>query len=151
MQKITPFLWFDGKLDQAIAQYTSLFPGSEVLEAHGPEGSLLSARIRLAGQEYLLFNGGPHFKLNEAISLLIDCETQEEIDRLTAGLLEGGGQQQACGWVKDRFGLSWQVVPSVLGKYLYDPDPVKAKRVMTAMMGMKKLEIEGLRRAHEGN
>jgi len=152
MQKITPFLWFDGNAEQALELYLSLFPDSKLLESYrtGPKGAFLSARIQLAGQAFIVFNGGPNFKFTEAISLFVDCQTQEEVDRLTEKLLEGGGQQQPCGWVKDRFGLSWQIIPSVLGKYLFDPDPAKAQRVMQAMMGMTKLDIAGLTRAYEG-
>jgi predicted 3-demethylubiquinone-9 3-methyltransferase (glyoxalase superfamily) len=109
----------------------------------------MSAKFQLAGQTFMALNGGPHYRFTAAISLFVDCETQEEIDRLTARLCDGG-QQEPCGWVKDRFGLSWQLIPSVLGTLMHDPDPAKAGRVMKAMLGMTKLDIAGLERAHVG-
>ena len=149
-QKITTFLWFDDNAEQALELYLSLFPDSKIIQSSrmdGPNGKFFSATFQLAGQQFMAINGGPHYRFTEAVSLFVDCETQEEIDRLTARLLEGGGTQQPCGWLKDRFGLSWQIIPSNLGKLLGDPDRAKAGRVMQAMLGMKKLDIAALERA----
>ncbi len=145
MQKITPFLWFNDQAEQAARFYVSVFPDSQLLSVDSQ-----SARFRLAGQEYIAFNGGPYFTLTPAISLFVDCVDQAEVDDLWERLSEGGEKSQ-CGWVKDRWGLSWQVIPSVLGKWMSDPDPVKAKRVTEAMMQMGKINIIELERAHRGN
>jgi len=145
VQKITPFLWFNDQAEQAARFYVSVFPDSQLLSVDSQ-----SARFRLAGQEYIAFNGGPYFTLTPAISLFVDCVDQAEVDDLWERLSEGGEKSQ-CGWVKDRWGLSWQVIPSVLGKWMSDPDPVKAKRVTEAMMQMGKINIIELERAHRGN
>ncbi len=160
MQKITPFLWFDDKAEEAARFYASLFDDSEVgnISRYGDEGAEVSGRpkgtvmtvaFRLHGQEFIALNGGPYFKFTEAISLLVDCKTQQEVDELWEKLSEGGEKSQ-CGWLKDKYGLSWQIVPTVLGEMLQDKDPEKSKRVMTAMLQMKKIDIKALRQAYEG-
>jgi predicted 3-demethylubiquinone-9 3-methyltransferase (glyoxalase superfamily) len=155
MQKITPFLWFDGKAEEAMNFYVSLFEDSKVESISrygeagpGPKGTVMSVTFQLAGQKFMALNAGPEFKFTPAISFFVNCETQEEVDRLWEKLSEGG-QIQQCGWLQDKFGLSWQIVPSILGKLLNDPDPAKAARVMKAMLQMKKIDIEGLKRAAE--
>ena len=155
MQKITPHLWFDNQAEEAMNFYVSLFKNSKVLSvsryevgAPGPEGMVMTATFQLDGQEFMALNGGPHFKFNEAISLFVNCETQAEVDELWEKLLEGGEEQQ-CGWLKDRYGLSWQIVPTALGEMLGDPDPKKAQNVMQAMLQMRKIDIAALRQAYE--
>jgi len=155
MQKITPFLWFDGNAEEAIHFYVSVFDkNSKVLKLNrageSDSAPVVSGTFQLHGQQFMALNGGPQFKFTEAISLFVDCETQEEVDALWSKLLAGGGQPQRCGWLKDRFGLSWQIIPSVLGDMLGDKDPEKSRRVMQAMLGMVKLDIQGLRRAYDG-
>jgi predicted 3-demethylubiquinone-9 3-methyltransferase (glyoxalase superfamily) len=154
---ITTFLTYQDRAEEAVQLYVSLFENSKVLSTTrygaggpGPSGSVMTMEFELAGQRYVALNGGPHFKFSDGVSLAIACETQEEIDRISAGLCEGGGEQGPCGWLKDRFGLSWQVTPRVLPKLLGDPDPVKSRRVMEAMMKMKKFDIATLERAHRG-
>jgi predicted 3-demethylubiquinone-9 3-methyltransferase (glyoxalase superfamily) len=155
-QKITPFLWFDDSALEAAEFYVSLFDNSRVLSVsrYGdagpkPKGSVMSVTFQLAGQEFMALNGGPEFKFTEAISLFVDCDTQEEVDDLWAKL-GAGGEEGPCGWLKDRFGLSWQIVPGVLGELLGDEDAEKSQRVMEAMLQMGKIDIEGLRRAYDG-
>ncbi|HMB07955.1 MAG TPA: VOC family protein [Isosphaeraceae bacterium] len=149
-QKITPFLWFDGKAEEAAEFYVSIFPDSAVTGVTpGPTGAPLVVQFRLAGVEFLALNGGPQFRFNEAISLAIDCRSQAEVDELWEKLSAGGSQGQ-CGWLKDRYGLSWQVVPAVLPKLLADPDRAKAARVMEAMMRMTRLDIQALQDAADG-
>lgn len=149
MQKITPFLWFDSQAEDAVKFYTSIFKDSEVISTMpGPGGSVMGVTFRINGQELIAFNGGPHFKLTEAISLFVNCETQEEIDDLWEKLSEGG-EKSRCGWLKDQFGLSWQLVPPILGQMLGDKDRVKADRVMQAMLKMDKLDIAVLKQAYE--
>ena len=151
MNRITPFLWYDGKIEEAVSFYRSVFPNSKVHgTAPGPEGSLMSATIELEGQTLMLFNGGPHYTLTPAISLYVNCETQAEVDDLWTKLLAGGGKETQCGWLEDRFGLSWQVIPSILPRLLGDKDRVKAGRAMNAMLKMKKIDIAGLERAAAG-
>lgn len=146
-QKITTFLWFDTQAEEAARYYVALFPDSAVTGVTpGPDGSALVVEFRLAGQQYLALNGGPHFRFTEAISLSIDCQTQAEVDGFWEKLSAGGATSD-CGWLKDKYGLSWQVVPSILPDLLADPDRAKAARVMTAMMGMTKLDIAALRGA----
>ncbi len=146
-QKITPFLWFDKQAEEAAKFYVSLFPDSAITSiTPGPDGSALVVEFQLAGLQYLALNGGPHFKLTEAFSLSIDCTTQAEIDDYWEKLSAGGSTSQ-CGWLKDKYGLSWQVVTSVLPELLASADRAKAGRVMTAMMGMTKLDIQALRDA----
>lgn len=149
MRKITPFLWFDTQAEEAMNFYISLFKNSKVLGVtRGPDGRALSVSFQLEEQEFMAYNAGPEFKFNEAISFFVDCKTQAEVDALWQKLSEGG-EESRCGWVKDKFGLWWQIVPTVLGEMLQDKDAVKAKRVMDAMLKMSKLDIALLRRAYE--
>jgi len=149
MQKITPFLWFDGTLEEAVNFYVSIFPDAKVLSMNrqGPSGPVFSATFQLAGSTFMGLNGGPMYKFSEAISFFVSCETQAEIDSLWDQLLAGGGTPTQCGWLKDRFGLSWQVVPSALGELLGGSDPARSQRVMQAMMKMVKFDIQGLKDA----
>ena len=156
MQKITTCLWFDNNAEEAVTLYTSIFKNSKVLEVTrwgeggpGPEGSVLTMRFQLDGVELMALNGGPQFKFTEAISLSVDCQSQEEVDELWEKLTEGGSEDQ-CGWLKDKFGLSWQIVPRALPELLGDPDPEKSKRVMEAMFKMKKIDIKALQEAYAG-
>lgn len=148
MQKITPFLWYDGNVAEAIQFYTGIFKTASVKNVShmGPGGPVMSATIELEGQELHLFNGGPMFRFTEAVSFMISCDTQEEIDYFWNKLCDGGTPSR-CGWLKDRFGLSWQVIPSVLSQLLQHPDPAKAQRVMQAMLQMNKLVIKDLEEA----
>lgn len=150
MQKITPFLWFDDKAEEAMIFYTSIFKNSKVgsVSRYGEEGKVMSATFQLEGQEFMALNGGPAFHFTEAISLFVNCDTQEEVDALWDKLSEGG-EKQRCGWLKDKFGLSWQIIPAALGELLGGKDPVKSGNVMTAMLQMDKIDIAGLRRAYE--
>jgi predicted 3-demethylubiquinone-9 3-methyltransferase (glyoxalase superfamily) len=156
MKTITPFLWFDTQAEDAAGFYVSIFKNSRVLgvtrhgdAGPGPKGSAMIVTFELDGQELIALNGGPHFKFTEAISFSVDCQTQEEVDELWRRLSEGGEEGQ-CGWLKDKYGLSWQVNPRILGELLSDPDPVKSRRVMEAMLEMKKIDIGLLKRAYEG-
>ena len=149
VRTVTPFLWFDGKVEEAAKRYTSLFADSRVEDVTRAGDAVQSATITLAGQRYILFNGGPHYKLDAAFSLMVEVETQEELDAIWDALIEGGSPSR-CGWLVDRFGVSWQVVPSVLPRLLRDPEPAKAKRARDAMLGMQKLDIAALKRAHGG-
>src|SRR3982751_3138282 len=155
-QKITTFLWFDDNAEEAANFYVSFFKNVRILNTErngesgpGPKGSVLTIDFELDGQRFTGLNGGPRFKFTEAISLVVHCETQEEIDYFWEKLAEGGEQVQ-CGWLKDKFGLSWQVVPNILPRLMTDGDSQKRERVMSAIMGMKKLDIEGLQKAAEG-
>jgi predicted 3-demethylubiquinone-9 3-methyltransferase (glyoxalase superfamily) len=159
IQKITPFLWFDNQAEEAMNFYVSIFKNSKVesvtrydqasAEAAGrPVGSAMTVSFQLAGQEFVALTGGPLFKFTEAISFVVNCESQAEVDHFWEKLSAGGDEKaQQCGWLKDKYGISWQIVPTVLGELLNDPDPVKAKRVMEAMLQMKKIDIEGLKQA----
>ena len=156
-QKITPFLWFDDNAEEAINFYTSIFRNSRIVNVSrygeagpGPKGSVMSATFELEGQEFYALNGGPRFKFTEAISLFVKCDTQLEIDHFWEKLTANGGQESMCGWLKDKFGLWWQIVPPVLGELLNDKDREKAGRVMMAMMKMKKIEITKLKDAYDG-
>ena len=161
MQKITPCLWFDSNAEEAVNFYTSIFKNSKIgnisrygeagYEIHGkPAGTVLTIEFELNGQAFTALNGGPIFKFNEAISFQVNCESQEEVDYYWEKLSEGGDEKaQQCGWLKDKYGLSWQVVPTVLVKMLQDKDPKKSERVMTALLQMKKLDIAKLKRAYE--
>ncbi|MEO7989001.1 MAG: VOC family protein [Chryseolinea sp.] len=156
MQKITPFLWFDGNAEEAMNFYTSIFKSAKVKSVSrygeagpGPKGSVMTANFELEGQEFIALNGGPLFKFTEAVSFVINCKTQKEVDMFW-GKLSEGGQKSQCGWLKDKFGLSWQVVPTKLGKLMSGKDPVKSKRVMTAMLKMTKMEIDILQKAYDG-
>jgi predicted 3-demethylubiquinone-9 3-methyltransferase (glyoxalase superfamily) len=152
--KVSPCLWFDGQAEEAADLYVSLVPDSRIDRVvrspadtpSGPEGTVLLVEFTLAGQAFTALNGGPQFKFNESVSFVIDCEGQEEVDRLWAALSADEAAEQ-CGWLKDRFGLSWQVIPSALPRLLADPDPAKAKRVMNAMLEMKKIDVAELERA----
>jgi len=155
MQKITPFLWFDDKAEEAMNFYVSIFKNSKrgrisrYGEAGpGPKGTVMVATFQLEGQDFMALNGGPHFKFTEAISLVVNCESQDEVDAFWEKLSEGGSKGQ-CGWLKDKYGLSWQVVPTALGKLMSDPNPEKSKRVMTAMLKMTKMDIQGLQQAYD--
>jgi len=155
MQKITPFLWFDNNAEEAMNFYVSIFKNSKVISVArygdagpGPKGSVMTANFQLNGQEFVALNGGPHFKFTEAISFVINCQTQQEVDEYWEKLLEGG-EESMCGWLKDKYGLSWQIVPTILVKLLQDKDPVKAKRVMEAMLQMNKIDIKKLKQACE--
>jgi predicted 3-demethylubiquinone-9 3-methyltransferase (glyoxalase superfamily) len=156
MPTITPCLWFDGRVQEAVAFYTSVFGDSAVLStapypdgAPGPTGELMMATFRLAGQEFMALNGGPQYVFTPAVSFFVSVETQDEVDYFWDRLCEGGSPSQ-CGWLVDRFGLSWQIVPTALGRLMGDPDPERAGRVTQAMLGMTKIEIAGLVAAHEG-
>jgi predicted 3-demethylubiquinone-9 3-methyltransferase (glyoxalase superfamily) len=160
MQKITPFLWFDNQAEEAANFYVSIFKNSKVGDiarygkaaaaaAGRPEGSAMVVEFQIEDQEFVALNGGPHFKFTEAISFVVNCETQEEVDSFWEKLSEGGAESQ-CGWLKDRYGLSWQVVPTILNELLKDKDPKKSERVMQAMLKMKKIDIPALKQAAEG-
>jgi len=162
MQSITPFLWFDHQAEEAASFYVSVFSArgggrgeSKVLNVSrygeagpGTPGTAMTVTFRLEGLEFTALNGGPEYSFTEAVSFLVSCETQAEVDELWTKLSEGG-EEGPCGWLKDRFGLSWQIVPTALGELLGDPDPQRSQRVMKAMLGMTKIDIAGLRRAHE--
>ena len=151
MKKITPFLWFDNQAEEAMNFYVSVFKNSKVLGVTpGPNGIAQSVTFELEGQEFIGLNAGPQFKFNEAISFFVDCKTQEEVDELWEKLTANGGEESMCGWLKDKYGLSWQIIPSALGQMLSDPDPVKAQQVMQAMLQMRKIDISGLKQAYEG-
>jgi predicted 3-demethylubiquinone-9 3-methyltransferase (glyoxalase superfamily) len=162
IQKITPCLWFDDQAEQAVAFYTGIFSNSKIVnisrygeagqEIHGkPAGTVMTVAFELDGQRFTALNGGPVFKFNEAISFQINCDTQEDVDHYWDKLSEGGDEQaQQCGWLKDKYGVSWQVVPGVLIEMLLDPDVEKSQRVMAAMLQMKKIDIDALKRAYAG-
>jgi predicted 3-demethylubiquinone-9 3-methyltransferase (glyoxalase superfamily) len=156
MQKITPFLWFDNNAEEAMNFYISVFKDSKILSVTrygeagpGPKGSVMTGKFQLEGQEFMALNGGPHFKFTEAISFVVNCETQEEVDEFWEKLVEGGEESQ-CGWLKDKYGLSWQIVPTILVEMLQDKDPEKSQRVMKAMLQMIKIDIKTLKQAYEG-
>src|SRR6266498_2618659 len=155
MQKITPFLWFDDQAEEAANFYVSIFKNSKIGNTArygeagpGPAGTVMPVAFELNGQEFTALNGGPEFKFTEAISFFVNCESQQEVDELWEKLSEGG-EEGPCGWLKDKYGLSWQIVPTVLGEMLNDPDPAKAQRVMKAMLQMQKIDIAGLKQAYE--
>jgi predicted 3-demethylubiquinone-9 3-methyltransferase (glyoxalase superfamily) len=155
MQKITPFLWFDDKAEEAMNFYVSIFKDSKILEVSrygeagpGQLGTVMTGTFQLNGQEFMALNGGPEFKFTEALSFFVNCETQQEVDQLWEKLSEGGEEGQ-CGWLKDKYGLSWQIVPSILGELLADKDAGKAQRVMQAMLQMHKIDIKKLKQAYE--
>ena len=157
MQKITPCLWFDDRIEDAVALYTSVFPDAKVekMTRYGdagplPKGKVMTAVFQIAGHTFMALNGGPQFQFTEAVSFVVRCETQDEVDHYWTRLTADGGSEQPCGWLKDKFGLSWQIVPVALERYLADPDPVKAQRVMQAMLKMTKIEIAALDRAYAG-
>ena len=150
MKKITPFLWFDTQAEEAMNFYVSVFKNSKVLGVTpGPNGIASSVSFELEGQEFIGLNAGPQFKFNEAISFFVDCENQEEVDELWAKLTANGGEESMCGWLKDKYGLSWQIIPKGLVQMLNDPDRIKAQRVMQAMLQMHRIDIAGLQQAYE--
>jgi len=156
-QKITPFLWFDNQAEAAAQFYTSIFKNSKILHVSrygdagpGPKGSVMVVNFQLAGQEFTALNGGPLFKFSEAFSFVVNCENQKEIDEYWSKLTSGGGQESQCGWLKDKFGFSWQIVPTALGKLMGDKDPAKANRVMQSLLQMRKLDIAILEAAAAG-
>ena len=149
MQQITPFLWFDGNIAAAMKFYCSVFKNSKIISVSGGGKNVMSATLRLNGQELILFNGGPHYKLTPALSLFVSCQTQKEIDYYWKRLTKGGEASQ-CGWLRDRFGLSWQIIPDILGELLGDRDEGKSDRAMQAMLQMSKLDIKALKQAHAG-
>ena len=155
MQKITPFLWFNDQAEEAMNFYVSIFNNSKILmtqrygkEGPGPEGSVMTGTFQLEGQEFMALNGGPHFSFTPAISLFVSCKTQQEVDTLWDKLATGGAPNQ-CGWVQDKFGLSWQIIPTALGQLLGDKDPAKAGAVMKAMLKMHKISVQGLQDAYD--
>jgi predicted 3-demethylubiquinone-9 3-methyltransferase (glyoxalase superfamily) len=155
MQKITPFLWFDGKAEEAANFYVSIFKDAEVVSVTrygeagpGPKGTAMSVIFQLEGQEFFALNGGPQFTFTPAISFFVNCETQQEVDELWEKL-SAGGQKNRCGWLRDKYGLSWQIIPTVLGKMLQDKDAGKSTKVMQAMMQMDKIDIKGLKQAYD--
>ncbi|MDI4235968.1 VOC family protein [Bradyrhizobium sp. Arg237L] len=158
MSKITPCLWFDGEAEEAAKLYVSLLPDSRIETVQkniidgpaGKAGTVLLVEFTLAGQRFMALNGGMRMEYTHAVSFVIDCADQAEVDRLWDALLANGGKAEQCGWLKDRFGVSWQIVPNVLPKYIGGPDKAGAQRAMQALLGMVKLDIEGLRRAYEG-
>ena len=159
MQRISPFLWFDDKAEEAAVFYTSIFKNSKIktivrygdsgAEVTGrPKGTVMTVAFQLDGQEFVALNGGPQYKFTEAVSFVVNCQTQEEVDEYWKKLSDGG-QEVQCGWLRDKYGLSWQIVPTILSEMLNDPDPKKADRVMKAMLQMKKIDIKGLKQAYE--
>jgi predicted 3-demethylubiquinone-9 3-methyltransferase (glyoxalase superfamily) len=155
MQKITPFLWFDGKAEAAMTFYTSIFKNSKIERVSrygaagpGPKGTVMSATFQLDGQDFMALNGGPQFTFSPAISLYVNCETQDEVDELWEKL-SAGGQKGRCGWLTDKYGVSWQIIPSALGKLLQDQNAERSQRVMKAMLQMTKIDVKGLMRAAE--
>ena len=161
MQKITPFLWYDDNAEEAANLYCSIFKNSKVLtltryddagaEAAGrPKGSVMTVAFEIEGQNFTAINGGPHFKFTEAVSFVVSCETQEEVDYFWEKLTAGGGKESQCGWLKDKYGLSWQITPRILIELLEDKDPAKSHRVMKAMLQMTKIDIAALQQAAEG-
>jgi|SRR5215510_1153266 len=159
MQRITPFLWFDDRAEEAARFYAAIFKNSKIGKiarygesgskvARRPKGTVMTVSFQLDGQEFVALNGGPLFKFTEAVSLVVNCHTQEEVDDYWKKLSEGGKEVQ-CGWLKDKYGLSWQIVPTILTEMLEDPDPKKTERVMQAMLKMKKIDVQGLKQAYE--
>ncbi|HEY8456967.1 MAG TPA: VOC family protein [Actinopolymorphaceae bacterium] len=150
MSSITTYLWFDDKGEEAAEFYTSLIKNSRITDVgRGPDGKVLVVTFELDGQQFGIINGGPHFPQTEAVSIFVACESQEEIDYLWDKLLEGGGEESQCGWLKDRYGVSWQIVPAELPKLVTDPNPVKAKAAADAMYPMKKIDFEAIKKAYE--
>jgi predicted 3-demethylubiquinone-9 3-methyltransferase (glyoxalase superfamily) len=155
MKKITPFLWFDGKAEEAMNFYVSIFKNSKIGSVTrygetgpGSKGTVMSATFQLDGQDFFALNGGPHFTFSPAVSFFVNCETQQEVDELWEKLSEGG-ERQRCGWLKDKYGLSWQIIPSALSEMLHDKDAAKSGRVMKAMLQMDKIDIKGLKQAYD--
>jgi predicted 3-demethylubiquinone-9 3-methyltransferase (glyoxalase superfamily) len=156
MQKITPFLWFDDNAEEAVNFYVSIFKHSKIISLHrygeagpGPKGTVMTANFELDGQEFIALNGGPHYKLSPAVSFYVNCETQEEVDELW-DKLSAGGQTLQCGWLTDKYGVTWQIIPTILGELLQSKDAEKSQRAMKAMMQMVKIDIARLKQAYEG-
>jgi len=156
MQKITPFLWFDSNAEEAANFYTSIFKNSKILNVArygeagpGPKGSAMTVTFQLDGQQFIALNGGPHYTFSPAISFFVNCETQAEVDEFW-NKLSAGGKEVQCGWLKDKFGVSWQIIPNALMELMSDKDPAKSQRVFKAMLQMTKIDIEGLKRAYRG-
>ncbi len=147
MHKITPFLWFDHQAEEAMNYYVSIFKNSRILSVNRADGKVMSVTFELDGQPFMGLNAGPQFKFTEAISFFVNCETQEEVDELWQKLSQGG-EKSRCGWLKDKFGLSWQIIPAALGKLMHDPNPAKSKAVLNAMMKMDKIVIKDLQEAY---
>ncbi|HWG51388.1 MAG TPA: VOC family protein [Candidatus Acidoferrales bacterium] len=147
MHKITPFLWFDHEAEEAMNHYVFIFKNSKVLSVNRMDGRVMSVTFELNGQRFMALNAGPQFKFNEAVSFFVDCEAQAEVDELWEKL-SSGGEKGRCGWLKDKFGLSWQIIPSALGKLMSDPDPAKSQAVLQAMLKMSKIEVSELERAY---
>ena len=157
MKGITPCLWFDSRAEEAAKFYCAVFKDSKMGKTSryteglpGPEGSVLTVTFQLQGQEFMALNGGPEFRFSEAVSFIVNCESQKEIDEYWSRLISGGGEESMCGWLKDKFGLSWQIVPIEMEKWITDPDRTKVSRVMQALMKMKKLDVDVLKKAYEG-
>ena len=150
MTEITPFLWFDGSVEDAATFYVSVFGDGKILSTSRQGDKVMSMTFELEGQKFMALNGGPMFKFTEAVSFFVACETQTEVDHYWNALIADGGAESQCGWLKDKFGLSWQIVPNALGRYLADKDPARAQRVVQAMLRMKKLDIAGLDKAYAG-
>jgi predicted 3-demethylubiquinone-9 3-methyltransferase (glyoxalase superfamily) len=150
MPTVTPFLWFDDNAEEAIAFYASIFPDAKIGDVSRQNGKFFLGSFELAGQKFMALNGGPQFRFTEAFSLYVNCRDQAEVDRYWDRLLEGGGSPQQCGWLKDRFGLCWQIIPEALPRLIGDPDPQKAERVMKAMLQMVKIDIATLEAAYRG-
>jgi predicted 3-demethylubiquinone-9 3-methyltransferase (glyoxalase superfamily) len=155
MQKITPFLWFDGKAEEAANFYVSIFKNSKITNVGrygdagpGPKGTAMSVTFQLEGQDFFALNGGPHFSFTPAISFFVDCKTQEEVDELWEKL-SAGGEKSRCGWLKDKYGLSWQIIPTILGELLHSKDAERSSRAMKAMLTMDKIDIKALQQAYE--
>lgn len=150
MQKITPYLWFDRQAEEAANFYVSLFQNSKVESvSRGPDGAAFIVTFQLDGQPFIALNGGPQFKFNEAFSMFVNCESQQQVDALWEKLTAEGGEESMCGWLKDKYGLSWQIIPTTLVRLMNDPDPVKANRVTQAMLKMRKIDIQGLEQAYQ--
>lgn len=149
MQQITPFLWFDGKAEQAAKFYCSIFKNSKIIRVSRDGKKVFSVSFKLNGQEFTALNGGPYFEFTPAISFFVDCKTQQEVDRFWEKLSKGG-KKSRCGWLQDKFGISWQIIPTILGKLMEDKDDEKSGRVWEAMMGMDKIDIKKLKLAHRG-
>jgi predicted 3-demethylubiquinone-9 3-methyltransferase (glyoxalase superfamily) len=152
MKKITPFLWFDTEAEEAMNFYVTVFKNSKVNGvSRGPDGKAFTVSFELDGQEFIGLNAGPQFKFNEAISIFVNCEDQAEVDELWTKLTADGGEESMCGWLKDKYGLSWQIIPKQLGELMGDPDPAKAQRVTQAMLQMRKIDVAGLQKAYDQN
>lgn len=149
MKKITPFLWFDTQAEEAMNYYVSIFKNSKVNNiSRGPDGKAFTVSFELHGQEFIGLNAGPQFKFNESISMFVDCEDQAEVDKLWNKFISDGGEESMCGWLKDKYGLWWQIIPRQLGELMGDPDPARAQRVTQAMLQMRKIDVEGLQKAY---